>query len=163
VTCGETGLIFFHFSNSYKNCNNFEERKRIFLSQLDTKRNPSEGFFQRSQRTPIFVPYGIKSFDLIMINLKMKYDKHFTFKNGWETIMINNSSLRKWDRLAKKQLNQQFLNEIIQGLNCSSFEASAILETVHKVYAPYFVPKGSPRENKWSFKAWSNTFPGGFY
>jgi len=114
-------------------------------------------------RTPIFVPYGIKSFDLIMINLKMKYDKHFTFKNGWETIMINNSSLRKWDRLAKKQLNQQFLNEIIQGLNCSSFEASAILETVHKVYAPYFVPKGSPRENKWSFKAWSNTFPGGFY
>ena len=26
-------IIFFHFSNSYKNCNNFEERKRIFLLQ----------------------------------------------------------------------------------------------------------------------------------
>jgi len=97
---------------------------------------------QRSHGTPletlIFVPYGIKSFDLIMINLRMKFYKYFTFKNGWEIIMINNYSLRKWDRLAKKQLNQQFLNEIIQGLNCSSFEASAILETVHKVYAPYF-------------------------
>ncbi len=77
--------------------------------------------------------------------------------------MINNSSLRKWDRLAKKQLNQQFLNEIILGLNCSSFEASVILETVHKVYAPYFVPKGSLRENNWIFKAWTNSFQGGFY
>ncbi len=78
-----------------------------------------------------------------MINFKMKFDKYFTFKNEWETIMINNSSLRKWERLAKKQLNQQFLNEIIQGLNCSSFEASAILETVHKVYAPYFKTSGA--------------------
>ncbi len=63
--------------------------------------------FCGSLRTPIFVPYGIKSFDLIMINLKMKFDKYFTFKNGWEKIMINNSSLRKWYRLAKKQLKQQ--------------------------------------------------------
>jgi len=78
-----------------------------------------------------------------MINLKMKFDKYLTFKNEWETIMINNSSLRKWDRLAKKQLNQQFLNEIIQGMQCSSFEAKAILETVYKVYASYFETSGS--------------------
>lgn len=56
--------------------------------------------------------------------------------------MINNSSLRKWDRLAKKQLDSQFVNEIIKGLNCSPFESSAILETVHKVYSTYFETSG---------------------
>ena len=57
--------------------------------------------------------------------------------------MINNSSLRKWDRLAQKQLSQQFVNEIIHGLRCSPFEASAILDTVYKVYKPYFDTSGS--------------------
>ena len=57
---------------------------------------------------------------------------------SWGYSMINNSSLKKWERLAQKQLNQQFVNEIIQGLNCSPFEANAILDTVYKVYAPYF-------------------------
>ncbi|MFH2029104.1 MAG: DUF1670 domain-containing protein [Bacteroidota bacterium] len=57
--------------------------------------------------------------------------------------MINNSSLKKWDRLAQKQLGQQFVNEIIQGLQCSPFEANAILDTVYKVYAPYFDTSGS--------------------
>ncbi|MCG2715745.1 MAG: hypothetical protein L6422_05585 [Candidatus Marinimicrobia bacterium] len=42
--------------------------------------------------------------------------------------MINNSSLKKWDRLAQKQLGQQFVNEIIQGLQCSPFEANVILD-----------------------------------
>jgi hypothetical protein len=53
-------------------------------------------------------------------------------------IMINNSSLTKWNRLAQKQLDQQFIHEIIHGLQCSPFEASAILDTVYQVYAPYF-------------------------
>lgn len=52
--------------------------------------------------------------------------------------MINNSSLAKWERLKSKQLDSQFQNEIIQGLNCSPFEARAILDTVHKVYGNYF-------------------------
>jgi len=52
--------------------------------------------------------------------------------------MINNSSLGKWNRLAQKQLDQQFSHEIIHGLQCSPFEASAILDTVYQVYAPYF-------------------------
>jgi len=52
--------------------------------------------------------------------------------------LINNSSLKKWDRLAQKQLGQQFMNEIIHGMQCSPFEANAILDTVYKVYAPYF-------------------------
>ena len=56
--------------------------------------------------------------------------------------MINNSSLQKWDRLAQKQLNRQFINEIIDGLQCSPFEAKAVLEAVYKVYGPYFETSG---------------------
>ena len=52
--------------------------------------------------------------------------------------MINNSSVQKWDRLAQKQLDQQFMNEIIHGLQCSPFEAKAVLEAVYKVYGSYF-------------------------
>ena len=52
--------------------------------------------------------------------------------------MINNSSLQRWHRLEQKQLNQQFINEIEQGMECSPFEAKAILDTVHKVFGPYF-------------------------
>jgi hypothetical protein len=57
--------------------------------------------------------------------------------------MINNTSLQKWNRLAQKQLDQQFSNEIINGMQCSPFEANAILETVYKVYAPYFETSGT--------------------
>ena len=56
--------------------------------------------------------------------------------------MINNSSLKKWERLSQKQLNQQFMNEIIHGLQCSPFEAKAVLECVYKVYGPYFETSG---------------------
>jgi hypothetical protein len=62
---------------------------------------------------------------------------------SWRSSMINNSSLQKWERLAQKQLNQQFVNEIIQGLHCSPFEANAILDTVYKVYASYFETTGN--------------------
>ncbi len=58
-------------------------------------------------------------------------------------IMINNSSLGKWDRLAHKQLDQQFTHEIIHGLQCSPFEASAILDTVYYVYNSYFETSGT--------------------
>jgi hypothetical protein len=37
------------------------------------------------------------------------------------------------DRLAAKSLDQQFVNEIIHGLNCSPFEAEAVLESVYRV------------------------------
>lgn len=57
--------------------------------------------------------------------------------------MINNSSPTKWRRLAHKQLDQQFVHEIIHGMDCSSFEASAILDTVYRVYRPYFETSGT--------------------
>jgi len=52
--------------------------------------------------------------------------------------MINNSSLQKWSRLETKSLDNQFINDIINGMNCSSFEAKAVLDTVHKVYGNFF-------------------------
>lgn len=48
--------------------------------------------------------------------------------------MVNNSSLDRWNRLRKKSRDQQFTNMIIHGLNCSPFEASAILDTVYDVF-----------------------------
>jgi hypothetical protein len=52
--------------------------------------------------------------------------------------MINNSSADRWIRLESKSLDQQFLNEIVHGLNCSPFEASAVLDTVYNVFGNYF-------------------------
>ena len=52
--------------------------------------------------------------------------------------MINNSNYYRWDRLNAKSLDQQFVNEIVHGLNCSPFEASAVLETVYRVFCDYF-------------------------
>lgn len=52
--------------------------------------------------------------------------------------MIRNTALQKWHRLQQKQLNQQFLNEMGRGLECSPFEANAILNMVYQIYAPYF-------------------------
>lgn len=52
--------------------------------------------------------------------------------------MINNSNWQRWDRLAAKSLDQQFVNEIVHGLNCSPFEAEAVLESVYRVFGDYF-------------------------
>jgi len=65
--------------------------------------------------------------------------------------MINNSSSEKWDRLKNKQLDSQFQNGIIQGLNCSPFEARAILDEVHKVYADFFNSSGSLKTGQIQF------------
>ena len=52
--------------------------------------------------------------------------------------MINNSSAFKWDRLKQKQLDTQFVNILVQGMNCSQFEAKAIINQVYEVYQPFF-------------------------
>jgi len=52
--------------------------------------------------------------------------------------MLNNSSHQKWARLEKKSLDNQFMNDMISGMNCSPFEAKAALDTVHKVYGDFF-------------------------
>ncbi len=57
--------------------------------------------------------------------------------------MINNSSLAKWDRLNAKNLDSQFKNDIINGLNCSPFEAEAVVDCMHHVYDDYFSASNS--------------------
>ncbi len=73
--------------------------------------------------------------------------------------MINNTSLFKWDRLSKKQLNQQFVNEMTQGLKCSPFEAGAILDSVHKVYGSYFETSGTLKPGQIQFQVISSETP----
>jgi hypothetical protein len=65
--------------------------------------------------------------------------------------MINNSSPGKWDRLKSKDLDSQFQNEVIQGLNCSPFEASAILDSVHKIYGDFFNTNGTIKPGQIQF------------
>jgi hypothetical protein len=67
--------------------------------------------------------------------------------------MINNTSIQKWNRLSQKQLNQQFINELIQGMQCSPFEAKAIMETVYKTYGPYFETSGNLKPGQILFQA----------
>ena len=52
--------------------------------------------------------------------------------------MINNSSIGKWERLSQKQQDVQFVNRLQAGMNCSPFEAKAILNCVYEVYQPFF-------------------------
>ena len=69
--------------------------------------------------------------------------------------MVKNSSLQKWNRLAQKQLDTLFIQEIISGLNCSPFEAYALLDTVYKVYTPYFETNGSLKPGQMIFQCLS--------
>lgn len=66
--------------------------------------------------------------------------------------MINNSSLQKWNRLSQKRLDTQCINELIAGLHCSPFEATAIVDTIYKIYAPYFQSNGSLKPGQMFFQ-----------
>ena len=59
--------------------------------------------------------------------------------------MIRNTATGRWDRLSQKQLDCQFRNEVIRGLQCSPFEAQALLDAVYKVYGLYFETSGALR------------------
>ncbi len=50
--------------------------------------------------------------------------------------MINNTSRQRWQRAEARQLDMQFMQTIQHGMNCSPFEAEAIRDAVHEVYAP---------------------------
>jgi hypothetical protein len=66
--------------------------------------------------------------------------------------MINNSSHQKWDRLKQKQLDTQFVNSLIQGMNCSQFEAKAILNAVYETYQPFFDNSGAMKPGQIVFE-----------
>jgi len=94
----------------------------------------------------MFVPYGMGGFVIVMMGLVAgggEEGRKGAARSERIVVMINNSSLRKWDRLSRKQLDQQFSHEIIHGLQCSPFEAAAIRDTVYRVYTPYFETSGT--------------------
>jgi hypothetical protein len=66
--------------------------------------------------------------------------------------MINNSSTSKWERLCQKQQDVQFVNRLQAGLNCSPFEAKAILNCVYEVYQPYFDNSSSMKPGQMLFE-----------
>jgi hypothetical protein len=121
--------------------------------------------FDQAADPPIFVPYGKRYcimliFDLETVEWKagvarLEFYCFYAATLSWRFSMINNSSLQKWERLTQKQLNQQFVNEIVDGLQCSPFEANAILNTVYKVYSSYFESTGNLKilnPDRFSFK-----------
>lgn len=67
--------------------------------------------------------------------------------------MVNNSSLQKWDRLKQKQLDTQFINSLKQGMNCSEFEAKAIMNCVYETYQPFFDNASAMRPGQVLFEA----------
>ena len=67
-------------------------------------------------------------------------------------LMINNSSLQKWDRLKQKQLDTQFTNKLLQGMKCSQFEAKAILNAVYETYQPFFDNSGAMKPGQILFE-----------
>ena len=66
--------------------------------------------------------------------------------------MINNSSIHKWDRLKQKQQDTQFINKLQMGMNCSMFEAKAILNLVYEVYDPFFDNSASMKPGQIKFE-----------
>ncbi|HNX79025.1 MAG TPA: DUF1670 domain-containing protein [Prolixibacteraceae bacterium] len=66
--------------------------------------------------------------------------------------MINNSSLQKWDRLKQKQLDNQFINSLVQGMNCSMFEAKAIMNCVYETYQPFMDNAGTMKHGQVLFE-----------
>ncbi|NDV60782.1 DUF1670 domain-containing protein [Bacteroides sp. 519] len=66
--------------------------------------------------------------------------------------MINNSSIHKWERLKQKQLDTQFINHLQAGMNCSMFEAKAIMNLVYEVYQPFFDNSASMKPGQICFQ-----------
>jgi len=56
------------------------------------------------------------------------------------------------DRLKQKQLDTQFVNSLIQGMNCSQFEAKAILNAVYETYQPFFDNSGAMKPGQVLFE-----------
>ena len=53
-----------------------------------------------------------------------------------------NKGTQRLQRLEAKTLDAKFLAEAQDGLNCSPFEARAVLQVVREVYLPFLDPAG---------------------
>jgi uncharacterized protein DUF1670 len=57
---------------------------------------------------------------------------------GKENRVINNTSLKRGDRMNAKSVDTQFMTAMQRGLNCSPFEAQIMVEKVHELYGSWF-------------------------
>ena len=57
---------------------------------------------------------------------------------------IRNREREVLERLDSKTLDARFTTEIQQGLNCSPFEAEAVLDVVKEVYFPFLAAEPTP-------------------
>lgn len=74
---------------------------------------------------------------------------------------IRNQKLEEGQRLESKTLESRFVREIQDGLNCSPFEAQAVLEVVREVYFPYLGQDASPMPGRVSLVAVDADEPAG--
>src|SRR5260370_39211800 len=89
--------------------------------------------FDRSEHcAPPILPYGTP---LIMPTGRWE---------GGVLMGVRNARRQELRRLEAKTLDARFLTEIQQGLNCSPFEAEAVLKVVKEVYFPFLDQVESP-------------------
>jgi len=62
-------------------------------------------------------------------------EKHFVHKKF--SMGIRNKKRQVRRRLDSKTLDAQFIHEVRHGLNCSPFEAEAVLDVVKEIYFPF--------------------------
>lgn len=81
----------------------------------------------------------------IVLRNSVSVSKHFGVLLTYFLLchMINNSSLQTFLRLSQKNLESQFQNELVRGLNCSPFEANAIIDVMFRIYSPFLSSNGS--------------------
>jgi len=60
---------------------------------------------------------------------------------GDQAVGIRNPKREELRRLENKTLDARFKTMIQEGLNCSPFEAEAVLSVVHEVYLPFLAPE----------------------
>jgi hypothetical protein len=69
--------------------------------------------------------------------------------------MIRDTTEEKWERLEQKNVDTQFMHEIVNGLNCSPYEAQCVLDSVYRIYAPYFETNGVLKPGQMLFQVLS--------
>ena len=115
----------------------------------------------------IFVPYGIPMDFFLTLGsttffgerkegvARLEFTKEPRFKPYSWDYMRKNTAEQTWHRLESKKLDTQFLHTMIHGLSCSPFEASAILDSVYRIYAPYFETSGTMKPGQVLFQVLS--------
>lgn len=66
--------------------------------------------------------------------------------------MSKHYAIKRWERLAAKQLDRLFKERLVKDLRRSRHEAESLLRTVHETYAPYFQCAPGPQAGQASLQ-----------